>query len=68
MTTNQTATAVPSAESAALDTLYDAMLRASQAFSAVQARIANGGKVQRLGPGVWVITRELPDVAPESPE
>ena len=55
---SQTTTAVPKPEADALETLYEAVVRASQAYAAVQKRIAEGGTVQRLGPGAWVVTRE----------
>lgn len=61
---SQTTTALPTAEAAALETLYDALLRAQHALASVQSRIADGGKLQRLGPGVWLVTRDVPD-APE---
>lgn len=49
-------TALPPAESAALETLYEAFLRAQQALVATQLRFAPGGRVQRLGPGAWIVT------------
>lgn len=56
--------AVPKPEADALETLYEAHLKAAQAFAAIQGRIADGGKVQRLGPGAWILTRETPDPEP----
>ncbi len=53
-----TTTAVPPHDAAALETLLEAAQRAQQALASVQARIADGGKLQRLGPGVWLVTRE----------
>lgn len=59
-----TCTAITPADATALETLLDAVARAQQAYTATQARIAEGGKLQRLAPGVWLVTREVPD-APE---
>lgn len=48
--------ALPRADADALETLYEAMMRTTHAFTAVQRRM--GGKVQRAGPGVWLVTTD----------
>lgn len=63
-----TTTALPKAEADALEALYDATVRASQAFAAVQARIADGGQLQRLGSGAWIVTRTTQEELPEAPD
>jgi hypothetical protein len=57
-------TALGQADSDALETLYKATVRATQAFAAVQARIASGGSIQRLGEGLWVVSRDTSDPEP----
>ncbi len=53
-----TTAAITPSEAAALETLLETAQRAQQALAAVQAKIADGGKLQRLSPGVWLVTRE----------
>jgi hypothetical protein len=58
---SQTTTAVPKPEAEALEALHDRTLAAQQAFAAVQKRVAEGGKLQRLAPGVWLVTHDVPE-------
>lgn len=65
--TQKKVSALAQAECDALDTLYDATIRASQAFAAVQAKLDAGGSIQRLGPGIWIVSHDIPDASTESP-
>lgn len=56
---------LPVEVSAGLETLYQAVRSADDAFAAIAARVQGNGKAQRLAPGVWVITQPAAPAPPE---
>lgn len=56
---------LPTEVSDALETLYQAVVRADAAFVAVASRIQGEGKAQRLAAGAWVVMQATPSVTAE---